>query len=219
MRIATWNVERLRHRRDIDTMLLEIDKADADILVLTETDARLRPGFPHCCHTQKLHDLRPGYYSDTENRVSVYSRYRCLKQHETFDTYTAICVELETSRGNLLVYGTIMGVFGNREASFRTDLMAQMADIRRLSAQGNRLCVVGDYNLSFCDSYYYTREGRALVENTLRDCGIDILTRDRRECVDHIALTAGFASAFAHVEEWNTDKRLSDHKGIVVEIA
>ena len=151
--------------------------------------------------------------------MSVYSRYRCLKQHETFDTYTAICVELETSRGNLLVYGTIMGVFGNREASFRTDLMAQMADIRRLSAQGNRLCVVGDYNLSFCDSYYYTREGRALVENTLRDCGIDILTRDRRECVDHIALTAGFASAFAHVEEWNTDKRLSDHKGIVVEIA
>ena len=219
MRIATWNVERLRHRRDIDTMLLEINKADADILVLSETDTRLDPCFPHCYHTRPLYESNPRYYADTENRVSVYSRYKCLKQHETYDAYTSICVELETDRGNLLVYGTIMGVLGNREASFKTDLRAQMADIRRLSAQGNRLCVVGDYNLSFCDSYYYTREGRALVENTFRDYGIEILTRDRRECVDHIALTAGFADSVACIGEWNTDKRLSDHKGIVIETA
>lgn len=219
MRIATWNVARLKHRRDIDAMLRQIVRADADILVLTEADTRLHPCFPHCYHTRQLHEFNPRYYADTENRVSVYSRYRCLKQHETFDACTSICVELETELGNLLVYGTIMGIFGNREASFKTDLRAQLSDIRRLSAQGNRLCVVGDYNLSFCDGYYYTREGRALVEETFRDCEIEILTRDRRECVDHIALTTGFAKSVARIEEWNIDKRLSDHKGIVIEIA
>ena len=36
--------------------------------------------------------------------------------------------------------------------------------------------------------------------------------------IDHIAVSKGFAGERAAVAEWNKDKSLSDHKGIVVEI-
>ena len=41
MKIATWNIERLRHYKDMGIMLGECGKAGADILVLTETDDRM----------------------------------------------------------------------------------------------------------------------------------------------------------------------------------
>lgn len=43
MKIATWNVERLKHYKDISLICQEIEKCDADIFVLTETDSRLLP--------------------------------------------------------------------------------------------------------------------------------------------------------------------------------
>ena len=158
MKIATWNVERLKHYADIDKMMLEIDKVSVDILVLTETDERLKPDYPYCYHTPLLKEIRPDFYKDTENRVSIYSKYKCVNEHPTYDKYTAICVELETEYGNLCVYGTIMGIFGNRDKSFKPDLEKQMEDIKRLTEEGHRLCIIGDYNLSFSDNYYYTRE-------------------------------------------------------------
>jgi len=60
--------------------------------------------------------------------------------------------------------------------------------------------------------------GRNLVRQTFRGCGIDILTQDVPECIDHIAVSKGFAGERTAVAEWNKDKSLSDHKGIVVEI-
>ena len=39
MRIATWNIERLKHKANIDRVYEEIENAAADILVLTETDS------------------------------------------------------------------------------------------------------------------------------------------------------------------------------------
>ena len=46
-----------------------------------------------------------------------------------------------------------------------------------------------------------------------------ILTAERLECIDHIAITDSFTDGCeVHIEEWNSDKRLSDHKGIAVNI-
>ena len=39
MRIATWNVERLKYKTALAEMKRSIGNVDADILVLTETDA------------------------------------------------------------------------------------------------------------------------------------------------------------------------------------
>ena len=218
MRIATWNVERLKHHAKTDVMLQAVEAANADILVLTETDSRFVPAYPYECHSSLLREIRPDYYRETENRVSIYSRFPVIKEYKTYDRYTAVCAELLTDRGNLLVYGTIMGIFGNRAASFNSDLEMQMSDILRLSMEGHSLCVIGDFNLSFEDNYYYTKHGRNLLRQTFLDCGIDILTHAVPECIDHIAVSKGFAGERAAVAEWNKDKSLSDHKGIVVEI-
>ena len=93
-----------------------------------------------------------------------------------------------------------------------------MEDIKRLSSSG-AVCVIGDYNCSFSDNYYYTKDGRAEVIGSFHEAGIKILTEKQLECIDHIAISEQFCGdADINVSEWNTDKSLSDHKGIVVEI-
>ena len=228
MRIATWNVERLKHRNELDAIHKACDAARADILVLTEADARVAPDYRFCYRTSSLKgvevpilyrgEIVPVRYADTENRVSIFTNYRCLKAYATFDRFTAVCVELETELGSLLVYGTIIGVFGNREASFQPDLERQMEDIRRLSGEGRNVCLAGDYNLSFADNYYHTTLGRETAQNALRCAGISILTAERSACIDHIAISDSFMAGHrvTDIEEWNIDKTLSDHKGIMI---
>ena len=48
--------------------------------------------------------------------------------------------------------------------------------------------------------------------------GGSILTRNQKECIDHIAISERFCGKEkVSVEEWNQEKVLSDHKGIVVD--
>ena len=216
MRIATWNVERLKHKNELERITECCIRESADILVLTETDSRIELPYPSCFQTFPAKEICPDLYRDTENRVSIYTRYDCIREHDTYDKYTARCAELETEQGNLIVYGTIMGVFGNREASYARDLQKQIEDIGRLSGLGN-LCVVGDYNCSFSDNYYYTKSGREALLQCFQENNMTVLTADRAECIDHIAVSTTFLSeAEVTVKEWNTDKTLSDHKGIVI---
>ena len=232
MKIATWNVERLKHQKHIDKILSAIDDAQADILVLTETDQRIKLNYRYGFHTPQLHDApsdyhMPGRYKEysvtdvyavTENRVSIYTNYPKIKQYETYDRYTALCVELETETGNLLVYGTIIGIIGNRDESFKQDLLLQVKDYTRLSQAGN-ICICGDFNCSFSDNYYFTRFGRETLLTSFADNNISLLTGNQQECIDHIAVSENFAGDNkVTVSEWNLDKSLSDHKGIVAEI-
>lgn len=219
MRIATWNIERLKHNRKLDEITEACNLIGADILVLTETDARVRPEFSFDYHTPCLAQIQPEYYKPTENRVSVYTRYPCIRQHPTYDRYTALCVELETEKGALLVYGTIMGIYGNRHKNFKEHLPCQIEDFRRLSADGHNLCIAGDFNQSFSDNYYYTKAGRDMLLDCFDGLGIRILTAGQTWCIDHIALSEHFTDMTSvQINEWNLDKRLSDHKGIVVAI-
>lgn len=218
MKIATWNVERLKHFDKLDMMLGLCWKAKADILVLTETDNRICPQYRFSISTPAARAVIPELYKDTENRVTLYTNYPIICQLETYDKYTAVCAELETENGNILVYGTIIGIFGNREKSYKIDIEKQMEDIQRLSALGD-ICVIGDYNCSFSDNYYFTSYGRDLVNETFSNSGISIITASQPECIDHIAVSDSFMrDATVKIREWNLYKSLSDHKGIVVEI-
>lgn len=232
MRIATWNIERLKHRKSIDKILSAIEDAKADILVLTESDKRIKPNYRYSFHTPKLHDApseyrMPGRYKDyavadvyavTENRVSIYTNYPCIGQYETYDKYTALCVELETNAGNLLVYGTIVGIIGNRDESFKQDMLLQAKDFERLSKTGN-ICICGDFNCSFSDNYYYTNFGRDTLSVSFASNNISLLTGNQPECIDHIAVSKNFIGGRnIKISEWNLDKSLSDHKGIIADI-
>ena len=41
MKIATWNVERLKHKSKLALIVETIKRIDADILILTETDTQI----------------------------------------------------------------------------------------------------------------------------------------------------------------------------------
>ena len=219
MKIATWNVERLKHYKDLDEICRICNKIKADVLVLTETDSRISLDYEYCYQTPMLAKSQSEFYSPTENRVSIYTNYKCKKQYPTYDEQTAIRVELEAESGSLLIYGTIIGIFGNREKSFKPDLEKQTEDIKNLTKNGASICVIGDYNLSFSDNYYYTKYGRDLIKDTFDEYGIRIITADRQECIDHIAISEKYiGDSRIHIDEWNYDKSLSDHKGIVAVI-
>lgn len=84
------------------------------------------------------------------------------------------------------MYGTIIGVEGNRRSSFREDLALQIEGVTRLSGTGKSICVAGDYNCSFCDNYYYTKDGRKSILKCFEENQLSLLTADREECIDHI---------------------------------
>jgi len=220
MRIGTWNVERLCRKKRLAPILECCKQVDADILVLTETDRRIHPAYPYAYHTPLLAEaVDEDYYRPTENRVSIFSRYPCIRQHSVADANTSLCVELATGRGPLLVYGTILGTRGNREASFKIDVLSQMMDVRRLTNKGHAVCLVGDFNCSFLDNYYFTAWGRNTISYTFHDCAMELLTEKQPECIDHIAISRSFVKGAPFlVKEWNLDKTLSDHKGIGIRI-
>ncbi len=219
MKIATWNVERLRHKKDLDKITLEIKRVNADILVLTETDERLKPDYKYCFRTPPLCETDSAAYRPGENRISIHTNYECLQVHETYDRYTALCIELKAENYPLIVYGTILGVYGNRNPEFKSSLTKQCADFKRLAKTGKSVCVCGDYNLSFADNYYFTHEGRNTLLAAFKDSSIQLLTSSVPECIDHIAISDSFPQGkFPRAEVWNKDKKLSDHKGIAVTI-
>lgn len=165
MKIATWNVERLKKKKYRDEIIDACNSIQADILVLTENDEMIDSEYyKYCCHTPTPPPLEiDGYddpmpYKPSEHRVSIYTNYKIIAQHTTFDKYTALCLELETEKGNLLVYGTIMGILGNRRSSYMKDLKKQCNDFCRLTDAGYNLCICGDYNCSFSDNYYFTKK-------------------------------------------------------------
>ena len=74
-------------------------------------------------------------------------------------------------------------------------------------------------NCSFADYYYFTKFGRETLRESFTRNKIALLTGSRQECIDHIAISRNFIGAVdITVSEWNLDKSLSDHKGIVAEI-
>jgi endonuclease/exonuclease/phosphatase family metal-dependent hydrolase len=161
LRIATWNIERLKHKDKLPLIAANCEQSNADILVLTETDSRLNLNYKFSHSTIQPED--DVYYNPTETRVTIYTNYELVRCYATFDEHTAVCVELKTEVGNMIVYGTVIGIYGNRHKSFMQDLLRQASDIERFSKENN-LCVIGDFNCSFADNYYFTKSGRAALE-------------------------------------------------------
>lgn len=217
MRIATWNIERLKHKKSIKDIVFECESRKADILVLTETDSQVMPKYNSCFQTASLKGIiEPAIYNDTENRVSIYTNYKCVRQHNTYDEETSVCVDLDTERGTLTIYGTIIGIVGNRRSSYLTDLQKQIHDIEQLLRRGCNICMIGDFNCSFSDNYYFTSDSRTKLLDFFKKNDISVLTADCSECVDHIAISNSFLNnSLPEIQEWNYQKRLSDHKGIM----
>ena len=224
MKIATWNVERLKHKKSLDEIITMSNNVNADILVLTEYDENIKLDYPYHDCTPTPEPLyfegydKPEIYKPSEHRVFVYTKYKIIHKHKTFNEYTALCLELETEKGNILVYGTIMGIAARR-LPYKEDIKEQINDFCKFNNAGYNLCICGDYNCSFSDDYYYlSKECRQRIRDTFSKCDIKLVTEDQSECIDHIAISDKFiGESIPQIKEWNNDKRLSDHKGISVQ--
>ena len=217
MKIATWNIERPNKSTFKKKSIIQCLKIiNADILILTETNEIINWGETYnYFHTSKLEE---SYYKEGERRVSIYSKYNSVEDIRTFREDTAICKKLKTPFGDLVVYGTVIGIHGNRRKSFNTDLDEQLLDFDRI-AKNNNFCICGDLNMTFSDNYYFTIEGRQKLNDSFEHLNLINLTANIPENIDHIVLTRTFiGEKEIKIGTWNLDKKLSDHIGVVVEL-
>ena len=218
MKIATWNIDRLQSKNNLISIAECIRKIDADILVLTEYNSILElPFYDYKITTEPLPES-PYHYKETERRVAIFSKFPIKKRFKTYDSQTSCCVELETNFGNLIIYGTVVGIIGNTDPNFKTDLLKQTEDINTISKLGN-FCYAGDLNISFSDNYYFTKFGREILVDCFKTNQLLNLTESLSENIDHIVLTESFANRFiCEISERNGDKKLSDHKGVCLNL-
>ena len=219
MKIATWNLARLKTKKNLDEIISILNNLDADILVLTETDNRVvLDNYKYVISTQSFHDVKPEHYEPTENRVAIYTNFEIVKELDTYDKYNSKCVILKTDYGNLIVYGTIIGIYA-KNRSFKENLIYQISDIYKISEMGN-ICMIGDFNIRFTGNYTYSKLGMDLLNCTFRNKNIKLLTENVKQCIDHIAISEKFLKNLVIEKpvEWNKEKILSDHKGISVNL-
>jgi endonuclease/exonuclease/phosphatase family metal-dependent hydrolase len=224
LRIGTWNVERPSSRgwkRPLRNSVImeQLRSVDADIWILTETHQVITPGDEFT----SISSLQTDYHSEGESIATIWSRYPIVRQFETFDPFCAVCAEIQTPAGNLIVYGSIItyahdkGSDGNSrlwEEHYKS-IQAHDMDWAKLKQKNIPLCVAGDFNETLNDSGWYgTKTGRQMLQQALEHNQLDCLTSAYR--IDHICISRGWA-AKSSVFQWDapmfSGKPVSDHWG------
>jgi hypothetical protein len=219
MRIATWNLERLDKGKN-QQILDKLVDINADILVLTETNSIVQLDNYICIST----DVLPTYFDNIqykvgENRVSILTKYKATTQYKTFDSFTTVCVDIETPLGLLTVYGSIIGVFGNLQPRFNNDLYGQLIDFEKIFLS-RQVCFAGDLNVTFSGRPWPSNKARQTLIDAFNSYGLTNTTENIADTVDHIVLSAQFIeNKHLEIETWNTDKKLSDHVGHLLTIS
>lgn len=213
MKIATWNLERLIKRKN-QLVIDKLEDINADILILTETNSIIQLDNYTCISTDSLPaDFDNIKYNVGENRVSILTKYKATTRYETFDSFTTVCTDIETPFGLLTVYGSIIGVFANRQPRFDNDLYGQLEDFGRIFP-GRQVCFAGDLNVTFSGRPWPSNKARQTLVEAFDKFGLTNTTANIADTVDHIVLSSDFlVNKHLEIETWNTDKKLSDHVG------
>lgn len=219
MKIATWNLERpVKTGKKLLLITSVLQTLDADILILTESNEAVYLGNGYNYHHTEV--LKESFYKEGERRTSIYTKYPVVEKFETFRDDTSLCVSLQTPFGILTVYGTVIGINGNRRHNFNNDLEQQLLDFERIAPQTN-FCIAGDLNMSLGDNYYFTEDGRRKLTNAFEKLNLENLTANIPQHIDHIIVSKNFMKG--KVSEppvtWKNEKnKLSDHIGVCVTI-
>jgi exonuclease III len=218
MKILTWNIERPKKANQI--ILDKLAEYNADIVVLTETNVVMSLGNEYSFIASAT--LPKGYdgiaYQTGENRTTIWTKYKFVLQHSTYDDYTAVCAQIAKPIGLLNVYGTIIGVFGGMGERFKNDLENQLLDFEHLSSEKS-FCIIGDLNVTFSGRVYPSHDARNKLNAAFEKLNLVNLTAEIDNNVDHIVLSKDFLqNKKVSIETWNHDKVLSDHIGICLTI-
>jgi endonuclease/exonuclease/phosphatase family metal-dependent hydrolase len=236
LRIATWNIERptLNGWKRNPRIAERIREIDADVWILTETNASIIPTssrFPQVGYVSLASlPTKDLFHKLGESCTTIWSRYGIKQAIETFEANTAVCAEIDTPIGRMIVYGTILTYANDTGPNGKSKKWVEhrkaIADHRKdwadIAAAFPRhsLCIAGDFNTSFCDNYYAAEINRSDLLAVLEMLGMKNLTAEVQRNIDHIAVTQTLVKGCTvSVTIWNEDKQLSDHIGICVEMA
>lgn len=243
IRISTWNLDHASNsKRPVDLQIEQILRVKPDILVLTETCQEVdltKHGFT-CfpCLTNN--------YGKFYSAIHIGPRISLSKKLRTYDETTAVCVQVATPVGEMIVYGTIITYHGDKGPNNNSPAWAEHYkaigdhgnDWARLIHDGGGnlpFFVAGDFNQTRDGSSktYGTKLGRNLLSEELSRNNLTCLTTENfklridpikglaRNNVDHICMTRN-AFQIVNVGAWDhfndPGQYLSDHNGVYVEL-
>jgi len=162
-RIATWNLDRPKPSSSIknSARLQQIRRVEADLWVLTETHSCIAiDGFASLAAPPET-----GYHRLGESYATIWSRWPILSSVPTFNPNFAVCAEVRSPLGPILVYGSIItyamdGVHNGgvrRWERHRESIRQHRKDWLELRRQfpEHLLCIAGDFNQSLDGSGWY----------------------------------------------------------------
>lgn len=218
MKIATWNLERVKPKLTAD-IIDKLHEIDADIVILTETHNSIHLDGYHSIATSYLPAELDGVpYRHGEQRVNVLSKYAFKQQFTTYDCYTAVCVDVITPLGLLTVYGSIIGVLGNRQPRFDNDIKGHLSDFQQVFP-GKQVCFAGDLNTTFSGRAWPSTKARQCLQHAFEQHQLTNTTAGLSDHVDHIVISNQLLqNKTLSIAVWNENKQLSDHAGCAVTI-
>jgi hypothetical protein len=169
---------------------------------------------------------------------TIWSKFPIRKQFSTFDHETAVCAEIETPIGGVIVYGTIITYHGDKGPDGKSKAWEEHYKaieyhgkdwfrIFQESQQQVPLVVAGDFNQTRDNSSktYGTKFGRELLSRELARCSLQCLTTEDfgatgklnidpvkgwpRNNVDHICITDN-AFTVLNVGAWDQFTELGE---------
>ena len=240
LRIATWNLERPKQNAHSKNLrrIEKIREIDADIWVLTETSSAIAlDGY-----VSLASESQPGYHSSGESFATIWSRWPIRRKLQTFDPFFAVCAEVDSTAGPMVVFGTIITYAndkgpdgtGRRWEEHRKSIESHGEDWRRLRKEfpGHLFCVAGDFNQSRDGSgWYEDAQSVKMLSAELDGSDLQCVTEDNmrtsghlksRASIDHICLSKSLATRGVSVGAWEGTTadgcRMSDHNGVVINI-
>ena len=245
LRIATWNLQRPKLNGWKRNPLLEkkLREIDADIWILTETNASIAPSSPReeIAGYVPLASLPASFHSLGESCSTVWSRLGIRHSVTTFEPDTAVCAEVATPLGPMLVYGTIItypndpGTGKSKKwVEHRKVIEQHSTDWLKISRDfpNHLMCVAGDFNQNRDDTAWFpapaeNAESVRMLSEALKNVSLKCVTTEdirgkfkmSRANIDHICLSSKLVEEGKIRTEYWEDRAMSDHNGVCVEIS
>ena len=245
IRVATWNLERPGKSQTgrLPKILDRIQQVDADIWILTETNEIIVPGSDYAGFASPPVE---GLHRKGEHWTTIWSRFPVIGVIPTHAPEIAVCVEIDSPIGPLVVYGNVLPYHADRTSdgyrswqSHYESIPKHGVDWRKIRDEYPKhlICVAGDLNQSRDDRrwdgrlWYGTQKGRTMLTNTLAECDHACVTEEdfvstgklmSRSSIDHICIDVDHVTSVLKVDAWepydSDGTRLSDHNGVSVDI-